>query len=75
VAEVLKDTERKVLQSGMKGYLTKPINLVELYKTIENIFMNQHKESNNINKSDYSKVLDTEEGIARLVNIKMFTKN
>jgi HPt (histidine-containing phosphotransfer) domain-containing protein len=30
--------------------------------------MNQHKDSNNINKSDYSKVLDTEEGIARLVN-------
>lgn len=67
-AEVLKDTKRKVVQSGMKAYLTKPINQVELFETIENVLTNQYKDKDYTKKTDDSNVLDVQEGILRFVN-------
>jgi CheY-like chemotaxis protein/HPt (histidine-containing phosphotransfer) domain-containing protein len=69
-AEVLEDTETKVFQSGMKGYMTKPINAVELYETIESIINGQQIISEKDRIIDYKKVLDEKEGIMRLVNME-----
>jgi HPt (histidine-containing phosphotransfer) domain-containing protein len=53
----------------MRGYLTKPINPVELFGMVESIIKNQdYNKKKKTRKIDYNEVLDVEEGIMRLIN-------
>jgi two-component system sensor histidine kinase/response regulator len=69
-AEVLSDTEKRVYEAGMQGYITKPIDIHKLFTYIGSLNCSQ-KNATDINSGSINMdILDYNMGIGRLVNNK-----